>query len=209
MPIREPVPSNKAFEAARQACNFVSARAIKVNEKSLADVRAILRAHLPVRVYVLSANSVIEHNTLESAKPVAWRFFIMRGKRPIAATETTLEDHKEGPRWAHTSYDPRIRAYFNSIQRIRRDPRYARGNFEMRFLRIPGLDFNGLLWLRPASSGEDRVIPMTANLLLRPGWPYTVDKLFAKLRDRATSRMTSTPVAPVKRRPTRKRKTGP
>jgi hypothetical protein len=188
MNVKRPTPSRKVRELAGKAARDSSPAALNLGKAKLHNVRKDLLATHPLKVYFLGTLAVIEHPSLEAAVPVAWRFLILRGKRTVASTEITLEESDRGPRWTHTSYDPRLRRHMKTIERIVSDAEVRKGRFELRLLRIPGLDLNGILWLHSIGGAGDRVVQLGASPMLRAGWPYSVEQFLARLRPYAQSR---------------------
>src|ERR1700728_319519 len=128
MSVQQPTPSPVIRNLAQMSCRDVSPAALKVAQAKLDHVRATLRAGHPLKAYFLGTLAVAEHANLEAAVPVGWRFLILRGKRAVASTEITLEESERGPRWAHTSYDPRQRRQLKTIQRMMSKPELRKGN---------------------------------------------------------------------------------
>jgi len=64
----------------------------------------------------------------------------------------------------------------------------------LRFLRVPALDQNALLWLAPTGTGENLLIPMGRQSVLRAGWPYSLAQWFQAVESHAQQRLTSTSV---------------
>ena len=87
-----------------------------------------------------------------------------------------------------------IRTHLAVIRRVQSERRYKKGSYEMRFLRIPSLDLNAMLWLKPLGGGQDVVIPMASTSFLRPGWHYSIPMLFKTLRKHAQRRLTASNV---------------
>jgi hypothetical protein len=195
MSVRQPTPSPTVQDLADKCCRDISTKVLKVPEDTLGQVRSTLRAGHPLKVYLLGTLAVVEEKDLAGAVPVAWRFLILRGERTIASAEISLEDNERGPRWIRTSYDPRPRLQLATIQRMLSHPSIRNGNFELRFLRIPGLDLNTLLWFHAANGTRDRLVQLGKGHLLRAAWPYYPEQLFSGLRPHAERRRTEPPPA--------------
>jgi len=188
MSIRQPSPSPLVRDLAQRICRDISPAALKVATGKLDQVRAALRAAHPLKVYFLGTQALAEHTNLRAAIPVGWRFLILRGKRAVAATEITLAKREGGPRWVYTSYDSRQHIQLQTIERMISDSRLVKRRYELRFLRIPGLDLNGLLWLHSAGGADDRIVQLGTSSMLRAGWQYSVEQLLARLRPHAERR---------------------
>jgi hypothetical protein len=188
MNIHNPTPSRKVRELAGNAARDISSAALNRRTAQLDHIRKQLVAAEPLKVYILGTLAIVEGTNLDAVVPVAWRFLILRGKRAIASTEIALEESERGPRWTHTSYDPRHRRQQGTAERIMSDPEIRKGRYELRYLRIPGLDLNGLLWLHSANGTGDRVVQLGVSPMLRAGWPYSVERLLARLRPHAQRR---------------------
>jgi hypothetical protein len=197
MGITRPTPPASVVQLAEESLAHVSPQAFK--ESPTGSRRAQETAYLeePLLVFCLGLRPVAEDSTLDAAELVAWRFFVMSGNRPVASTEVGVNRQDKPAFWSHTSYDTRIRAQISLIRRAQSDPRYQSGSYEMRFLRIPALDLNGLLWLKGSYGSQDIVIQMTSIGGLRAGWPYSVEKLFSKIRKHAQRRLAASN-APVR-----------
>jgi len=199
MSIRQPSPSPRIRSLAQRVCRDVSPTVLRSAPGKLNQVRATLRAAHPLKVYLLGTLALVERATLDAARPVAWRFLILRGQRPVAATEITLEESERGARWMYTSYDSRHRRQLQTIERMLSNPSHAGKRYELRFLRIPGLDLNALLWLHSADGADDRIVHLGASHMLRAGWQYPAEKALARLRPHAERRRRPNPA--TSRRP--------
>jgi len=190
MAVSTPAPPSGIEDLARTSLSYLSAHAFGNSEEAVDRLRRSARVADPLRVYYLGLRPVITEPGLSDAEVVAWRFFVMRGNRAVAATEIGVP--AEGaPRWSYISYDRRIQTQLAVLKRVRRDPRYRRASYEARFLRVPSLDVNALLWLKPLDSGEDLLIPMGAQSVVRAGWPYSAAKWFALVEGHAQRRLKS------------------
>jgi hypothetical protein len=196
MKLQMPTPPRKFQALAQQATRDISSAALKHRNIHPDEVRKELVAAHPLRIYVLGTLALLDRKDLKAATPVAWRFLILQKKRPVAATEIALKKEDRGPRWARTSYNPRHFRQMETAKRLMSRPEISKENYELRFLRIPGLDLNGLLWLRSSDGSKDRVVQLGKGPMLRAGWPYTIESLLARLRPHAERRRRPLSLAP-------------
>ena len=183
-----PTPPRKVQALAQQATRDVSSAALKYKNMPRDEIRKRLIAAWPLKVYVLGTLALLERNNLKAATPVAWRFLILHNKRPVASTEIAFRTKDRGPRWTRTSYNLRHLRVMETAKRLESHRELRRGNYELRFLRIPGLDLNGLLWLHSLDGNEDRVVQVGRSRMLRAGWLYDAAGLLARLRPHAERR---------------------
>jgi hypothetical protein len=189
MSIKKATPPDVIEQLAQASLNQLPRFAHKKLAAFLATRKKPLRLADCLPVWNLGLDPLVREPTLSAAKQIAWRFFVLSGDKAIAATEIALSPDGGQPHWSHLSYDPRIRTNLDAVRRTRSNPRYRRGSYAMRLLRIPALDLNALLWLKPLNKGKDVVIPMVSIALLRPGWPYSVETLFTRVNSRAVRRL--------------------
>ncbi len=143
----------------------------------------------PIEVWSIGLESMIGEASLSDATTIAWRFLVVCRGRAVASTEVAFDRDSGQPHWSHFSFDPRIPTHQAAIHRNSAKFRSRKISYDMRFLRIPALDLNALLWFKPNGKGEDVIIPMASIALLRPGWPYSVQKLFSKVEAEARRRL--------------------
>jgi hypothetical protein len=190
----EPTPQSEVRKLAESSLLHFLERTPRITLAASRRPERPVRLDEPLRVFYLGLRRMVENPGLEDATSVAWRFFVLRGRRVLGATEVALNGRDGSPCWSHVSYDPRIQTHLSVLRRVKQDPRYEGVSYELRFLRIPALDLNALLWLKPVKSGQEFVIPMGSIALLRPGWPYSVDKLFYAVQGLARRRLADSSV---------------
>jgi hypothetical protein len=195
MTLRMPTPPGRVFELAQQATHDISSAALAAWKTHPDEVRKHLVVSHPLKVYVLGTLPMLQRKSLKGATPVAWRFLVLRRKQAVAFTEIALKRGDRGLRWVHTGYNPRDFGQLKAAKRLMSRAEVRKGNYELRFLRIPGLDLNGLLWLHSLEDGKDRVVQLGKSPLLRAGWPYTIESLLAKLVPHAEQRHKQVPLS--------------
>jgi hypothetical protein len=196
MGIAMPAPPSIVEQTAEASLRHLSSRAIVQSTKSERIAKGPFQLADTLEVFCLGLLNVTTDSNLEAAMAIAWRFFVVSGDSPVAITEVVVGKRLEKPYWSHMSYDSRLRTHLSVIRRIRIDPRFQTRNYELRFLRIPSLDLNALLWLKGAEGLQDILIPMASIPFLRPGWHYSVPKLFDSVRKPAQRRLAATNAPP-------------
>lgn len=196
MSIKQTTPPDLVEQLAQASLNHLPRLAHAKLAAFLSTRKRPLRLADPLPVWDLGLNHVIGERGLSAATQVAWRFFVLSGDKAIAATEVAIGPDGGQAHWSHLSYDPRIRRHLDAVRRARSSARYRKSSFAMRLLRIPALDLIALLWLKAPNKGEDVLIPMNSNPLLRPGWPYSVSKLFARANGQAIRRLAASTKPP-------------
>jgi hypothetical protein len=189
-----PLPTDEIEERAESSLAYLSAHGFEHSDAALERVRKSARVADPLRVFYLGLRSAVGDPSLAEAELVAWRFFVLRGNHAVASTEIAVNAQGGSPRWSHISYDPRIQTHLSVIRRVQVDRRYQDDSYELRFLRVPALDQNALLWLAPTGTGENLLIPMGRQSVLRAGWPYSLAQWFQAVESHAQQRLTSTSV---------------
>jgi hypothetical protein len=200
MSIKRTTPPDLVKQLAQASLNHLPRLAHTKLAAFLSTRKKPLRLVDPLPVWDLGLNHVVGEGGLSAATQVAWRFFVLSGDKAAATTEIALSPDGGPAQWSHLSYDPRIRRHLDAVRRTRSSPRYRKGSYAMRLLRIPALDLNALLWLKPLKKREDVLIPMASNPLLRPGWPYSVPKLFARAHGQAIRRLAASTMPPSRSR---------
>ena len=194
MAITTPLPSNEIEQLAEFSLGHLSAHGFGHSEAALERMRKSARVANPLRVFYLGLRSTLGDPSLAAAELIAWRFFILRGNHAVAATEIAVDAQGGSPRWSHISYDPRIQTHLSVMRRVQANPRYEKAFRELRFLRVPALDQNALLWLVPSGTGENLLIPMGRQSMLRAGWPYSLTQWFQAVESHAQRRLTSSSI---------------
>jgi hypothetical protein len=200
MSIKKTMPSTLIKGLALASLDHLSRLAHPKLAGFLATGKGPLKLANPLPVWSLGLDQVVGKDGLSDATQVAWQFFVLSGKKPIAATEVALSPSDGQPHWSHISYDPRVATYFGAIRRAFSSRKFRQGFFAMRLLRIPALDQNSLLWMKAISKGEDVIIPMASVPVLRPGWPYPVARLFDRITSHAVRRLAVSTRPPSKPR---------
>jgi hypothetical protein len=194
MAIARPEPPKLIEEAAEASLEHVSRQASGKSATFIQKAQGSLRLSNPMLVFYLGLRSIIADSNLSAAKAIAWRFLVLVGSRVVASTEIALDKGDGRPYWSHVSYDPRAQTHFSVIKRVQRDPHYEMSRYEMRFLRISALDLNALMWLKATTDDKDVLIPMGSVAIVRPGWPYSVPKLFKTVERHAHRRLNSSSI---------------
>jgi hypothetical protein len=173
----EVVASHLSELAARD--NFGHRALNRANPESLA-----LAA--PHDVYSLGLEDLAQRASLDAATLVARRFLVIDGEAPIASAELAVHEYGLG---FQANEGPYVESTAAAIAQAESDPELARGDYEVRVLRIPALYFIAL-WLKNEQSERDVLIPLDpAPSPLEAGSKLTAAELLAALADPARERL--------------------
>ncbi|HEY4239330.1 MAG TPA: hypothetical protein VGM88_05915 [Kofleriaceae bacterium] len=139
---------------------------------------------LPMPVYTLGLDAIVAGKGLAGAQHVGWRYIVDQN-----GTVTAAETRTDGTKHAFASlnqgsFAAETPARVAAAQLL---PEVVAGTFELRLLRIPGLNIVAL-WL--ASPGADKLVPLApAPAPLVAGTPIAATDALAQLLPIATKRL--------------------
>ena len=204
MSIKKAAPPSRIEELARRSLKDLPLLAHKKLAAFLAKRKRRSRLADPIPVWHLGLDQVVGEAGLSAAKRVGWRFFVLSGSKPVAATEIAFDPQGGKPHWSHLSFDPRLGTYLATLRCAASSGRFGKGEYAMRLLRIPSLDLNALLWLKSKKKEGDLLIPMAPVPLLRRGWYYSTAALFARAHGDAVRRLAASTLPAANSQKTKK-----
>jgi hypothetical protein len=144
----------------------------------------------PHKVYTLGLDGIVEDASLAKAKMVGWMHLVMSGGQAVASTEVKQDERGGAPQFSNLNAGVYGASSLAEMRKAEEDPRYQKGSYEPRLLRIPGLDVRAL-WLKDKEGDNDVVIPIapTHTTALTAGRPYSVRELTAALLEPAKKRL--------------------
>jgi hypothetical protein len=172
----------------------------------LAQARPATEAHLagsgapkahqlvdPQQVYQIDLDRIGGPDPLQFARPVAWRYLILKNAQPIEAAETTLGD-AEPIRFTQVNRGPKIEGFVQAIRTAEATAEeQPNREWEIRYLRIPALYIDAI-WLHDAQQQPqgDLFIPIQPVFApLQANHAYSETEFFQQLQDSVTRRLQS------------------
>ena len=190
MGINKSSPPFDVTETARSSLLSLSRSKHRQRIASLLEETALQEVTEPHRVYSLSLRSIIENKGLSKAREVGWRYFVRASAEVVAAIEIIHNRRTGLAEFSNFNVGNYISVQAAVYIRVLQDAAYDDKSYELRFLRIPGLDINSLLWLKDESQSEsDLIVPLDLYPELNIGTAYSITTMEEALLARARSRM--------------------
>jgi hypothetical protein len=190
MGIEKPAPPQQISEIAASMLNRLPQLSVGGVAPAVRAARGKATVAEPHKVYTLGLDGIVEDANLARTKMVGWRYLVMSGDQALASTEVKQDDQGGAPEFSHLSASVHGPNSLAEIRKAEQDPRYRQGSYELRLLKIPGLDLRAL-WLKDKRGNDDVLIPIapTHSKLLTPSRPYSVQELIAAVRELARKRL--------------------
>jgi len=155
-------------------------RGLEVRGDERVDVAA------PHMLYTVDLDELIEHRSLTTARPAAWRYLIVKDDTLVGSAElATGKDKYSAERLASTSQSPFDEETNIVLAVASALPEVERGSFEVGVLRIPAI-YVMALWLRDQEGTANLFIPMKpAPSPLEAHVPYPEKRFVSILIDLA------------------------
>jgi hypothetical protein len=132
----------------------------------------------PHRMFTLRLDRVFTGDLDAVAEASGWRFLVTDEERVLASAETT-EDNGEA---VALNVGPYVSSTSEAIDELEQLPDVARGDFELRILKVPAL-YVVAAWL---AGGTQILVPLApAPSFLEPGKPYSEGDFLAALEEPA------------------------
>ena len=132
-----------------------------------------------------ATQNLVAGRGLEAARPTRWRYLVQDGDRIIAAASVLPTGLGDAHDFSHINEGPFVASTADALAFVASHPEVAAGDFELRLLQVPSLHTMAV-WLHPASSDGDRLVPLAPSPVSAPaGVPIPAAQLLAELTQRA------------------------
>jgi hypothetical protein len=133
----------------------------------------------PHRTYVVGLDDLLQGRLLEAARPVAWRYLLIRGEEAIGEVELSRTSESEEFS-AALHQGPFANAFLVALRAAERLPQVRKTQYELRYLKSAAV-YLAALWLHGETS--DLLIPLgPAPAKLAANKVYTESKMLSSLR---------------------------
>ncbi|HET6685667.1 MAG TPA: hypothetical protein VFH02_03975 [Jiangellaceae bacterium] len=185
MTLRAAEPTQRSLDAVSAALSELAGRS-EFRRRALARVNPLdVALAVPHDVYTLGLDEVADRAGIEQARHIGRRFLVMAGNRAVSSAEIADEDGTG----FQANEGPYVVATAEAIARAEDDPDLAKGDYEIRLLRIPALYFVAL-WLRDERGHDDVLVPLDpAPEPFEPGRNYGPDEVLTELAASARTRL--------------------
>lgn len=185
MPLRPSEPPASTLEAVQDGTrSIVAARRSGTPALRAADP-AGLTFETPIQVFFLGASDLTAGAGLDAARPVAWRYIVREGGRPIASAEAATQADGSHS-FSHLNEGPFVESTVDALAAAEGLPDLGNAEFDRRLLEIPALHSVSLWLHEDAATGHDVVVPLApAPPDLEAGKPYAAAAFLAVLVKRA------------------------
>jgi hypothetical protein len=172
MGIRYATPPEQAAEFARAGLTELFRTAamktrggVAVAVTPVEEERISLASAHPV--YNVGLDDLTARRPLTEARLTGWRYLVDSDSATVASSEVSVDAAGRPTAFARVNEGPFVAATAQALVQIDQRPEVARGNYEIRLLKVPAL-YVVALWLKDLNSDSDLVVPLS------PTPPYLV-----------------------------------
>lgn len=146
-----------------------------------------LSVSVPHPVYGVELRDVADGRPVAGAAQLhGWRYLLFGGDQAVGAAEVSVEDAGDEVRFGHLNHGPFVDATVDGLEAAEALPEVERGAFEVRLLRIVGLNLVAL-WLHGADELFLPLPPAPPGLV--PMRAYRDAELVEAVRETAARRL--------------------
>jgi hypothetical protein len=192
MSIKMPQPPQASFDTLVSGLSRLpseAADAVGLAGGRLSWRRLESRIFYAHKVYNLGLEDVAAGKGLDQAHWVSWRYLIDQGEQGTAAAEVNYDEKAESNEFSQFNQGAYGPATLAEIQKVETSPRFSKGSYELRFLRIPAL-YVAAVWLHDLEGDGDVVIPIPPTAPpLEAGVDYSPSKFISLLQAPAQQKL--------------------
>jgi hypothetical protein len=182
MPIKFLIPDELILHRILEARPLLSLKQEKVlsGERQILDEQAHASLGMAQRIYAVGLDSLLSKQ--ESPQPVGLRVYEMSGDKAQAFYDVSEETQPRLLQMSASKFhlEPFVRGLSVALNLAEQ----SRAESELRLLRVPALNFEGL-WINYADDTRDMLVPLRAAGKLAPYEPLPMDEAFDALREAA------------------------
>lgn len=152
---------------------------------ALRNATGSLQLTEPHQVFTLGLTDLAAGKGLDAAKPTGWRYLVQEGDNVLASAEVTAAGPTDEYVFSAFNEGRFVASSANAMRAVGEFPEVKQGNFELRFLNVPGL-YVLALWLHDAQGKDDFLLPLAPSPVETPvGKPVPAAMLLKELAAKA------------------------
>jgi hypothetical protein len=142
-------------------------------------------------VYNLGLNDILSSKPAAQLALFSWRFIVQGSGPEAVAAETLAKGPSDQAEFSSVNSGPFVAGTTEAFAAVTKDPAFAKGDWEMRLLRIPAL-YIFAVWAHEKSGEGDRLRPVKpAPSFLDPSKTYTWSEFLNTIKAPAEQRLAS------------------